>query len=49
MIITSVSIYQTDLPLKEGRYNWSNNNSIEAFDATIVEVKTDQGIVGYGE
>ncbi len=49
MKIKKISIYQTDLPLKEGRYNWSNDNSVAVFDATVVEVETDQGIAGYGE
>jgi L-alanine-DL-glutamate epimerase-like enolase superfamily enzyme len=49
MKITRIDVYQTGLPLKEGRYNWSNDNSIEVFDATVVAVVTDDGIVGYGE
>ena len=49
MKITKINVYQTDLPLKEGRYNWSNDNSVAVFDATVVEVETDQGIAGYGE
>ena len=49
MKITKYDVYQTGLPLKEGRYNWSNDNSIEVFDATVVAVATDDGIVGYGE
>jgi len=49
MKISRINVYQTDLPLREGRYNWSNDNSVAVFDATIVEVETDQGISGYGE
>lgn len=49
MKITAINVFQTGLPLKEGRYNWSNDNSVEVFDATIVEVETDEGIKGYGE
>jgi cis-L-3-hydroxyproline dehydratase len=49
MKIIAITVYQTDLPLKEGRYNWSNDNSIDVFDATIVAVETDEGITGYGE
>ena len=49
MKISKLNVYQTDLPLKEGRYNWSNDNSVAVFDATIVEVETDAGLVGYGE
>jgi L-alanine-DL-glutamate epimerase-like enolase superfamily enzyme len=49
MRITAINVYQTGLPLKEGRYNWSNDNSVEVFDATIVEMRTDAGLSGYGE
>ena len=49
MKITHVKVFQVDLPLKEGRYSWSNDNFVEVFDSTIVEITTDQGLVGYGE
>lgn len=49
MKITEIKIYQVDLPLKEGRYNWSNGNFVEVFDSTIVEIMTDEGIAGYAE
>src|SRR5512137_2121609 len=49
MKISKINVYRTDLPLKEGRYNWSNDNSVAVFDATVVEVETDAGIAGYGE
>jgi len=49
MKISAINVYQIDLPLKEGRYNWSNGNAVEVFDATVVEVETDEGIRGYGE
>ena len=49
MKITAINVYQADLPLREGRYNWSNDNSVEVFDATVVEVETDAGLKGYGE
>ena len=49
MKIRAITVYQADLPLREGRYNWSNENSIEVFDATVVEVATDAGLVGWGE
>ncbi len=48
MRITSIKAYQVDLPLKEGRYSWSNGNFVETFDATVVEVATDAGVIGYG-
>lgn len=49
MQINEVAFYQVDLPLKEGKYSWSNGNFVEMFDATIVEIKTDSDVVGYGE
>lgn len=49
MKITEIKVYQVDLPLKEGRYNWSNGNFVEVFDSTIVEIITDEGIAGYAE
>ena len=49
MKITKISAYQIDLPLKEGRYFWANNNAVEVFDATVVRIETDAGITGYGE
>lgn len=49
MKITGIKAWQVDLPLKEGRYSWSNGNFIEVFDATVVAVETDAGITGYAE
>ena len=49
MKITAVKAYQVDLPLKEGRYSWSNGNFVEVFDSTVVAVETDAGITGYAE
>ncbi len=49
MKITGLKVYQVDLPLKEGRYSWSNGNFVETFDSTVVAVETDAGVTGYGE
>ena len=49
MKITAIRAYQVDLPLKEGRYSWSNGNFVDVFDSTVVEVVTDAGITGWGE
>ena len=49
MKITQISAWQVDLPLKEGRYNWSNGNSVSVFDSTVVEIKTDEGLYGYAD
>ncbi len=49
MKITAITAWQVDLPLKEGRYSWSNGNFVEVFDATVVAIETDAGITGYAE
>jgi cis-L-3-hydroxyproline dehydratase len=49
MKITAIRAYQVDLPLKEGRYSWSDGKFVEVFDSTVVEVETDAGITGFGE
>ena len=35
MKITAIKAWQVDLPLKEGRYSWSNGNFVEVFDSTF--------------
>lgn len=49
MKITKINVYQVDLPLKEGKYSWSEGKSVDVFDSTVVEIQTDAGINGYGE
>ncbi|MBS7537672.1 cis-3-hydroxy-L-proline dehydratase [Ancylobacter lacus] len=49
MKITGIKAWQVDLPLREGRYSWSNGNFVEVFDSTVVAVETDAGITGYAE
>lgn len=49
MKITAIKAWQVDLPLKEGRYSWSNNNFVEVFDSTVVAIETDAGITGFAE
>ena len=46
--IVGLNIYQVELPMKEGAYSWSNQ-SFKSFDSTVVEIKTNEGILGYGE
>lgn len=48
MKITQINLYQVSLPMKEGSYSWSNQ-SFEAFDSTVVEIQTDEGVTGVGE
>lgn len=49
MRITEILAYRVELPLHEGSYKWSGGNSVSVFDSTVVAVKTDSGITGYGE
>ncbi len=49
MRITRIAVFQVDLPLHEGSYNWSNENTVSVFDSTVVRVETDEGITGHGE
>ncbi len=47
--ITAIKLYQADLPLHEGNYNWSGGKSVSVFDSTVVEIETDAGTTGIGE
>jgi len=49
MKITAIKAFQVDLPLREGRYNWSGGNFMEVFDSTVVAVETDEDVTGYAE
>ncbi|NIA68714.1 mandelate racemase/muconate lactonizing enzyme family protein [Pelagibius litoralis] len=49
MKITAIHAYQVDLPLKEGRYAWSDGNYVDVFDSTVVAIETDAGLAGYAE
>ena len=49
MKISKISVFQVDLPLHEGSYNWSGGKSVQVFDSTVVRVETDEGITGHGE
>ena len=49
MKIRKISVYQVDLPLHEGSYNWSGGKSVQVFDSTVVSIETDEGITGHGE
>ena len=49
MKITGIEAYRVELPLHEGSYKWSGGNSVTVFDSTVVVVKTDAGLSGYGE
>lgn len=47
--ISRVFAHRVELPLVEGKYNWSGGKSVSVFDSTIVGVETDDGLIGYGE
>ncbi len=49
MKITRIQVFQVDLPLHEGSYNWSGGKSVAVFDSTVVRLETDSGLVGFGE
>ncbi|HEX9886069.1 MAG TPA: cis-3-hydroxy-L-proline dehydratase [Longimicrobiales bacterium] len=49
MRITAIHVFQVDLPLHEGSYNWSGGKSVQVFDSTIVRIETDEGLTGLGE
>jgi L-alanine-DL-glutamate epimerase-like enolase superfamily enzyme len=49
MRIVEIRVHKAILPLREGRYAWSGGRSVEAFDSTIVAVRTDDGRTGLGE
>ena len=49
MRIVGLSLFQVDLPLCEGSYNWSGGKSVQVFDSTVVRLLTDDGLEGFGE
>ena len=49
MKISKISVFQVDLPLHEGTYNWAGGKSVKVFDSTVVRVETGEGITGHGE
>ncbi|MEO3427456.1 cis-3-hydroxy-L-proline dehydratase [Pelagibius sp. CAU 1746] len=49
MKIKTIKVYQVDLPLHEGQYNWSGGKSVQTFDSTVVLIETDEGLSGIGE
>lgn len=48
MKITEISVFQADLPLKEG-FKISNGRVMRLLDTTLVRIDTDAGISGWGE
>lgn len=49
MRITGIRVYRVELPLRDGRYNWSGGNGVSVFDSTVVGIETSEGVTGWGE
>ena len=49
MKITSISVFQVDLPFAGGVYRLSEGREYRSFDATVVRIDTDAELEGWGE
>jgi L-alanine-DL-glutamate epimerase-like enolase superfamily enzyme len=49
MKITSISVFQVDLPYSGGIYRLSGDREYRNFDATLLRMETDAGLEGWGE
>jgi L-alanine-DL-glutamate epimerase-like enolase superfamily enzyme len=49
MKIRRITVYQVDLPLKEGSYKWSGGKFVNVFDSSVIQIDTDAGVTGFGE
>ncbi len=49
MKITRIDVYQVDLPVKGGVYRLSGGREYTSYDASIVRITTDCGLIGWGE
>lgn len=49
MKIAQINVYQVDLPVKGGVYRLSGGREYFSYDATVVQVTTECGRVGWGE
>jgi cis-L-3-hydroxyproline dehydratase len=49
MKITSISVFQVDLPFAGGIYRLSGGREYRNFDATVLRIETDAGLEGWGE
>ncbi len=48
MKVTEIHLYQHNLPVKGQPYR-ASTGTMTLFDSTIIEIKTDTGLKGYGE
>ena len=49
MKITSIEVFQVELPYSGGVYTLSGGREYRSFDATIVRITADNGLEGWGE
>jgi len=49
MDVTGIDVYDVELPIAEGTYDWAGGNSYATFDSTVLRLRTDEGPVGWGE
>ncbi|MFB6270021.1 MAG: hypothetical protein ABEH83_08765, partial [Halobacterium sp.] len=49
MEVTGIDVYNVDLPIAEGTYDWAGGNSYATFDSTVLRLRTDGDHVGWGE
>jgi cis-L-3-hydroxyproline dehydratase len=47
--IKTITAYQLNLPFSSGPYICSGGRTEYGFDSLIIEIKTDTGLIGYGE
>lgn len=48
MKITKILMYNVELPFSSGAYKFSSGSLLKT-DATILEIQTDEGLIGWGE
>jgi L-alanine-DL-glutamate epimerase-like enolase superfamily enzyme len=49
MKITSISVFQVDLPFSGGTYLLSGGREYHHVDATVIRIETDAELEGWGE
>jgi len=48
MKITQILVYNVELPFAGGEFKWGTG-SLSKTEATVVEIQTDEGLIGWGE
>ncbi len=49
MKITEIDVFRVSIPFGETSYKTGSQESISSLDGTILSIKTDEGLVGWGE